>query len=484
MKQCIIQLSQNNGDVVSCLADECGNQGLGLNESGITWNEENSPVRLEIAHDEVQITRIDSDVEAVLERNGRTLNLKKDKSVRVLSNDEIKIGASRFSVRRIFKGTSEKVKSALKSLRGAGTAAMLVMAASLMLPICGCDSDDKDNTEVVPEVLEGSIADVPCYEKTGQDLKACCEKIDNESRRAECCDRLASEGEGLRCDVPEVTAGSPVYIAPCDGKSGKDLKTCCEALDDKYERNSCCERLEKQGYGLVCEDKPDIPEIVEGEMLPPVCSDVTGKELKACCEALDPEGSERANCCTRLAQEKSGFTCESAVEIPEIIEGDMLPPACYDKSGKELKACCEALEDESERADCCDRLASEKSGLTCESTVEIPEILEGDMLPPACYDKSGKDLKACCEALTDEFEKADCCDRLASENKGLKCEEEVIVPEETGGVIAIPACYEKTGKTLKACCEALDAGSERDACCARLEKEKSGFACFKDGEEM
>ena len=376
MKQCIIQLSQNNGDVVNCLADECGNQGLGLNESGITWNEQNSPVRLEIAHDEVQITRIDSDVEAVLERNGRTLNLKKDKSVRILSNDEIKIGASRFSVRRIFKGTSEKVKSALKSLRGAGTAAMLVMAASLMLPICGCDSDDS-----TPERV-----------------------------------------------VPEVEAGSPVYIAPCDGKSGKDLKTCCEALEDKYERSSCCERLEKQGYGLVCEDKPDIPEIVEGDMLPPVCSDVTGKELKACCEALDPEGSERANCCARLAQEKSGFTCEG----PE----------------------------------------------------ETPEILEGEMLPPACYDKSGKDLKACCEALTDEFEKADCCDRLASENKGLKCEEEVIVPEETGGVIAIPACYEKTGKTLKACCEALEAGSERDACCARLEKEKSGFACFKDGEEM
>ena len=375
MKQCIIQLSQNNGEVVNCLADESGNRGLGLNESGITWNEENSPVRLEIAHDEVQITRIDSDVEAVLERNGRTLNLKKDKSVRVLSNDEIRIGASRFSVHRIFKGTSEKIKSALKSLRGAGTAAMIVMAASLMLPVLGCESDETPDGGRVPEVEAGSPMAEPCLDKTGQELKSCCEALDNESRRAVCCERLANEGSGLKC--------------------------------------------------------------------------------------------------------------ESDVEIPEVLEGELMPPACYDKSGKELKACCEALDNDYERADCCERLAHEGSGLKCEEKVVVPEQPGGvPMPPPLCSDKTGKELKACCEAIDDQNDRAECCERLATEKSGLKCEVEIIVPEETGGVIAIPVCYEKTGKTLKACCEALDAGSERDACCARLEKEKSGFVCFKDGEEM
>ena len=66
MKQCIVQLSKNSGKAVNCLTDEEGNSGLGLNESGITWNEADAPVRLEIAHDELQIVRTDANVEAVI----------------------------------------------------------------------------------------------------------------------------------------------------------------------------------------------------------------------------------------------------------------------------------------------------------------------------------------------------------------------------------------------------------------------------------
>ena len=84
--------------------------------------------------------------------------------------------------------------NAVRALKGVSRAAMHLLAVSMLIAVPGCDEDDK-----VPERTSGKMERPVCADMSGKDLKSCCDALDaKDPDRASCCERL--EGQGMRCD--------------------------------------------------------------------------------------------------------------------------------------------------------------------------------------------------------------------------------------------------------------------------------------------
>ena len=324
MIQYLLKLSMNSENL-DCVALLAGEPGLGLDEHGITWMCENSPVRIEVAMDELQITA-NTQSSISLIRNGRTRQIKPSHSLRLLSGDDICLGTHRIHVQSVTKSRSSHFREVFESLRHASRAIMLTSAAALALSACNPIADFivGERTAGDVEMIEDPVQEP---EKTETHPNALPDSVQNADNPEPAVNEIAT-------DIEEHVMGESAKI-PCDGKEGQELKSCCEALDIEGMKKECCERLKNDG--LQCDDgsekaaiinenqvtgklnapeetveeKPAVvPQRMHGAIKQTPCAGITdGEKLKACCNGLDNEAL-KMGCCFHLEEHFNGMKCE------------------------------------------------------------------------------------------------------------------------------------------------------------------------------
>lgn len=276
MIQYLLKLSIDN-ETIDCLPLDAGEKGLGLDESGVTWLCENTPVRIEVVHHELHIVQNSTKTVSVL-RNGRERKLKKGQSIRLCAQDEIHIGEQIIVVTSILKSTSNGIESIIQNVHKAGRIAMMTTATALAL--CACNPN---KAPIIDEQLTGDVAVnspiMDCQTLHNNDvaqIKACCENQTNEDDRKNCCDEfeliykdqckpLVIAEEKVH-EIPEQPAHGAFRRSPCANLTNpEEIKACCMGIEDKDLRAGCCMHLDHHFEGIRCEEPPTIEEHPMGE---------------------------------------------------------------------------------------------------------------------------------------------------------------------------------------------------------------------------
>ncbi len=130
MNECILTISMDGAQGIPCMPMD--RDTIGLNQNGIS-SANNSVVNIiKDKNNEVYIQR-KSDIEVILERNGRKTTLE-NRSIRLLQNDVIYFNNHRFEIISIKEIKSQKKKKSFKTIKTMlSAAAALVVAA---IPAC------------------------------------------------------------------------------------------------------------------------------------------------------------------------------------------------------------------------------------------------------------------------------------------------------------------------------------------------------------
>ncbi len=326
--------------------------GLGLSEMGTTWKDEDSIAKIEVRDDVLFLSCQRNSI--TLERAGRVRQLEAGKSVQLLAGDLVLLKLRKIRIKSLFVTEN---RTLLNSLSRVGAKVMHAAAAALFLTACNtqvitveetgksvpkscqcmnepeeklvqcCQGLSEEDMKTCCELLiqleksvkcpgddstdvQNQAAQAPkaseepddmiqalCPDKKNDDLKSCCDELDDVTARMACCTYLESN-TALKCEEPQIVEPQVMgdFAAdPFEGMSAQDIKTHCESLADSNEHQECCKLLEKRGEGVVCDKR--------------VCDGKNGKELKKCCEKLDFNSKDYIECCNRLKEQGEGLKC-------------------------------------------------------------------------------------------------------------------------------------------------------------------------------
>ncbi len=303
MKQYLIEFVENSSDSgLVATPMSAGEPGLGLDENGLTWHQNNAPVKIEIVDDEPRISCMEqAKLKVSIDRNHRSRLLKPNTSVRLLANDFITVGSRKYAVKSIYRSGIQS-EAFFKKLRDAGQALMLSMAAALVLSSCNVS---KAETPVKP--LTGDVAVVDPVDSCLYRANAaeCCLSLDDEQKK-DCCAQLKEKDPSQSCEllikkdiVAVQTTGivpRPVYL----DKAGTELKDACLELEKNSKlREDCCRHLEDTS-DLTCDEEVS-------------CEKKNGQERIDCCMAIQDK-QKLFDCCNQMARE-TGLSCDIPKEV-------------------------------------------------------------------------------------------------------------------------------------------------------------------------
>ena len=229
----LIEIEDEN-HTSTCIAET--GRALGLAPSGITWEDKFSSVFIESSNNELKIVKnaeSRSEIHPILERNGRTLELRDDKAIPLLPKDSVLLGKQRFQIRNVFYTLSDKVSRVVKDLHGSSASRMIATAAILLAFCSGC----KNTSEIDVEPMAGDVdvssplEECMAPQPTREEMEKCCQALENETDKQFCLEHLShvflsdekagenpADTDGSQPQIEKVSEPQPV---PADEPTGK-----------------------------------------------------------------------------------------------------------------------------------------------------------------------------------------------------------------------------------------------------------------------